>query len=236
MSPEAVIEDIDLSLRALAAGAVIVHDATVISHELGPTTWAAYKTQRVRWAQGYAQLAWQFARLFFKTEISLRTRLGIFSLLWIRELNHYFSTQFLLLTLSLFLRCLVGSSGALTQCFFHPFTYAFVAAELPLRYCFARIHRAQRSEFVTDRMATTHAGLFPCYAFVISTIGILGHARELCRFGAWKESATAREVPAQRMVEEVERAAMGMLIPVLERGESRVSLGVEERLAEESEG
>lgn len=214
MSPDAVIEDIDLSLRALAAGAVIVHDAAVISHELAPTTWAAYKTQRVRWAQGYAQLAWQFAGLVFKTEIPLRTRLGIFSLLWLRELNHYFTTQLHLLILSLFLRGLLGARGTLMQCLFHPLTYVFVAAELLLRYCFARIHRTQRSEFVTDRMATTYAVLFPYYAFVISTIGILGHARELCRFGEWKESATARGVPAQRMVEEVERTMMGMVSPV----------------------
>lgn len=60
-----------------------------------------------------------------------------------------------------------------------------------------RIHKAQRSEFITDRMSARYAYLFPYYAAVVSTIGILGHAKEACRFSAWKESATQRGDPAQ---------------------------------------
>lgn len=128
MSPDAVIEDVDLSLRALAAGATIVHDCSVVSLELGPTTWAAYKSQRVRWAQGYAQLAWQFAGLAVRRDVPVRTRLGILSLLWVREINHYFVTQSFLLTFAILLRYLTGAPEALWECWFHPVTYLSAAA------------------------------------------------------------------------------------------------------------
>lgn len=62
---------------------------------------------------------------------------------------------------------------------------------------FMKIHKAQRSEFITDRMSTRYAHLFPYYTFVVSTIGILGHAKEMCRFSAWKESATERGEPTR---------------------------------------
>ncbi|MDQ4148794.1 MAG: glycosyltransferase, partial [Actinomycetota bacterium] len=49
-------EDIDLTVRALLAGYRIVHDRSIISTELAPTTFTSWFYQRLRWAQGWYQV------------------------------------------------------------------------------------------------------------------------------------------------------------------------------------
>jgi cellulose synthase/poly-beta-1,6-N-acetylglucosamine synthase-like glycosyltransferase len=49
-------EDVDMSLRALCAGARLVFDPTIALREEAPPSLAAWWTQRVRWAEGWAQL------------------------------------------------------------------------------------------------------------------------------------------------------------------------------------
>jgi cellulose synthase/poly-beta-1,6-N-acetylglucosamine synthase-like glycosyltransferase len=56
MDERMLTEDIDSTVRATLAGARIVHDRSVISSELAPTTAGAWWTQRLRWAQGWLQV------------------------------------------------------------------------------------------------------------------------------------------------------------------------------------
>ncbi len=55
--PSMMTEDIDASARALLAGHRIVHDRSIISNELAPTTFHAFWCQRKRWAQGWLQVS-----------------------------------------------------------------------------------------------------------------------------------------------------------------------------------
>lgn len=56
MDHRMLTEDIDSTVRATLAGARIVHDRSVMSSELAPTTMRAWWTQRLRWAQGWLQV------------------------------------------------------------------------------------------------------------------------------------------------------------------------------------
>jgi len=52
----AQVEDIDMAVRAMLQGATLAYDSTIWAYEEAPTTIAAWWKQRVRWAQGWAQL------------------------------------------------------------------------------------------------------------------------------------------------------------------------------------
>ncbi|KAL6715408.1 hypothetical protein ACLMJK_006369 [Lecanora helva] len=63
MDGTVLTEDIDSSFRALAIGRNIVHDLNVVSYELAPTDIPAMWKQRLRWAQGWAQVSKPFKQL-----------------------------------------------------------------------------------------------------------------------------------------------------------------------------
>jgi len=52
----AQVEDIDMALRALLAGHRLVYDPDIVANEQAPPNIFAWWRQRVRWAQGWAQL------------------------------------------------------------------------------------------------------------------------------------------------------------------------------------
>ena len=52
----AQVEDIDMAVRAMLQGATLAYDPTIWAYEEAPTTIAAWWRQRIRWAQGWAQL------------------------------------------------------------------------------------------------------------------------------------------------------------------------------------
>ena len=57
LDPSMLTEDIDASIRCLAAGARIVTDPSIVSTELAPASCSALWTQRLRWAQGWTQVS-----------------------------------------------------------------------------------------------------------------------------------------------------------------------------------
>lgn len=80
-------EDIDSSLRVLRAGGRIVSDRGLVSTELAPDRVAALWNQRMRWAQGWSQVALRHLRAALRSpELTLRQRLGCLHLLGWREL------------------------------------------------------------------------------------------------------------------------------------------------------
>ena len=54
-STEWLTEDIDATMRALLSGYKIIHDRSIVSEELAPTSLTALWYQRKRWAQGWFQ-------------------------------------------------------------------------------------------------------------------------------------------------------------------------------------
>lgn len=79
-------EDIEASMRVLAAGGRIVNDPGLISRELAPETPRALWKQRMRWAQGWFQVSLKHLRpILASTRLTLRQKLGATYLLGWRE-------------------------------------------------------------------------------------------------------------------------------------------------------
>ena len=85
-------EDIEASMRVLAAGGRIVNDPGLISRELAPETPRALWKQRMRWAQGWFQVSclhlWPILR---SSSLTLRQKAGATYLLGWRELYPWIS-------------------------------------------------------------------------------------------------------------------------------------------------
>jgi cellulose synthase/poly-beta-1,6-N-acetylglucosamine synthase-like glycosyltransferase/GGDEF domain-containing protein len=87
-------EDIDSSMRVIGAGGTIVSDPGLVSTELAPGSWGALWGQRLRWAQGWSQVAlrhlWDGLR---SRNLSLRQKVGLAYLLGWREIYPWISLQ-----------------------------------------------------------------------------------------------------------------------------------------------
>jgi cellulose synthase/poly-beta-1,6-N-acetylglucosamine synthase-like glycosyltransferase/DNA-binding response OmpR family regulator len=87
-------EDIDASMRLLAAGGTIASDPQLISRELATTTAGQIWNQRMRWAQGWFQVSMRHVfKLLRMPHFSFRQKLGIFNLLLQREVYPWISLQ-----------------------------------------------------------------------------------------------------------------------------------------------
>ena len=79
-------EDIDSSVRAVMAGHKIVSDPFLVSRELAPTTLKGLTNQRLRWAQGWYQVALnRLLPAILSRTLSLRQKFGMLNLLGWRE-------------------------------------------------------------------------------------------------------------------------------------------------------
>jgi cellulose synthase/poly-beta-1,6-N-acetylglucosamine synthase-like glycosyltransferase len=91
-------EDIDSSLRVVRAGGRIVSDPGLVSTELAPDRLAVLWNQRMRWAQGWSQVALRHLRAALRSpELTLRQKLGCLHLLGWRELFPWLSLQTLVI-------------------------------------------------------------------------------------------------------------------------------------------
>jgi cellulose synthase/poly-beta-1,6-N-acetylglucosamine synthase-like glycosyltransferase/CheY-like chemotaxis protein len=87
-------EDIDSSLRVVEAGYRIVTDPQILSRELAPVTVRALVQQRLRWSQGWFQVALKYTgRSLRSRHLSPRQKLGLLILLPWRELYPCLSVQ-----------------------------------------------------------------------------------------------------------------------------------------------
>ena len=79
-------EDIEASMRVLAADGRIVNDPGLVSRELAPETPRALWKQRMRWAQGWFQVSLRhFRPIMSQPTLGLRQKLGVAYLLGWRE-------------------------------------------------------------------------------------------------------------------------------------------------------
>jgi hypothetical protein len=94
MRPWMLTEDIDSSIRAVLSGATIVSDPALVSRELAPVTPKALWHQRMRWAQGWAQVSRRYFWSFTTTPgLTPRQRIGGVFLLGWREVYPWLSMQ-----------------------------------------------------------------------------------------------------------------------------------------------
>lgn len=85
-------EDIEASMRVLAAGGRIVNDPGLISRELAPETPRALWKQRMRWAQGWFQVSVRHLRpILSSRQLTGRQKLGASYLLGWREVYPWLS-------------------------------------------------------------------------------------------------------------------------------------------------
>ena len=87
-------EDIDSSMRILADGGRIVSDPGLVSTELAPESVRALWGQRLRWAQGWAQVSRRYLSTALRNErLTVRQRVGLLYLLGWREVYPWISLQ-----------------------------------------------------------------------------------------------------------------------------------------------
>lgn len=97
-------EDIDASARALLAGHRIVHDRSIISTELAPTTFHSFWCQRKRWAQGWLQVSLKHQRAFWRSrKLTVTQKVHWTYLLLYRELYPLITLQIFPVVISLYL-------------------------------------------------------------------------------------------------------------------------------------
>lgn len=94
MRSSMLTEDIDSSMRVLAAGGRIASDPGLVSTELATTTIGQVWNQRMRWAQGWFQVSLaHYARAVQSPQLSLRQKLAFTHLLVWREVYPWISVQ-----------------------------------------------------------------------------------------------------------------------------------------------
>lgn len=95
MQGRMLTEDIDSSLRVVERGHRIASDRTITSRELATTTMNALWNQRMRWAQGWFQVALRHTSAMFRpsSALNFRQRLGYLHLLVWREVYPWLTLQ-----------------------------------------------------------------------------------------------------------------------------------------------
>lgn len=85
-------EDIEASMRVLAAGGKIVNDPGLVSRELAPESLKALWRQRMRWAQGWFQVSCRHLGPVLRSpELGLRQKIGATYLMGWREVYPWIS-------------------------------------------------------------------------------------------------------------------------------------------------
>ena len=198
-------EDIDSSMRVVAAGGRIVSDPGLVSTELPPSDWRGLWNQRLRWAQGWSQVSLRHLIGMLRNDrLTRRQRFGLAYLLGWRELYPWVSLQAFPILGYWFLR------GQPPIDWFVPvfvlttlFTTSAGVAQAWSSWRLARPHlRRQRRWFVVFGFASL---LF--YTEYKNVITRTAHLKEAMREKSWKVTprpiATPRgpAVPVGRAVE-----------------------------------
>ena len=90
MDKSMMTEDVDSSMRAILAGYKIGQSSNVVSSELSPLHRSVLQEQRLRWAQGWAEVTAKHAwNCIVSSNLSMRQKLGIVYLLGWREMFVY---------------------------------------------------------------------------------------------------------------------------------------------------
>jgi cellulose synthase/poly-beta-1,6-N-acetylglucosamine synthase-like glycosyltransferase len=176
-------EDIDSTLRAITSGARIIYDDKVISYETAPTSLMALLKQRMRWTQGWTQVAIRHAGPSLKRGAYgtyWRSRLGLFFLLIFRELYFYLVSQ---LSFMLFASIAITPPRSWDAVYsalvgFKASLWALVL-NLVCITALAIITIRQKSTYTKTRSIILFGAISPFYFFAVSIIAIFCHFREV---------------------------------------------------------
>ena len=192
MQRHMLTEDIDSSMRAIISGARIEYDLKVLSYELAPETLSAFNKQRMRWAQGWTQVAIRhfvpaFRRGAYSDNNGWRSRMGLLQLLAYREVYFYINSQLTFILLSGILTTIpvLGINQFFTN--FGGYSLSMWAMGINLIclfVCFSIVAR-NRSHFTRWPGIVLFGLVTPFYHSGVSLMAIFCHFRELIKFEKW---------------------------------------------------
>ncbi|WPH03547.1 Hypothetical protein R9X50_00642700 [Acrodontium crateriforme] len=195
MDGSMLTEDIDSALRAYGEGYNAVHDMNVLSYELAPTSFAAFWKQRMRWTQGWTQASIRHFPLIWtnppKGERTRNERVGLVSLLCIRESSYYLVSQHTCLLLSFIINDWPHDVPSFVRLIFfrYPlaewFLFLTILALIFTLYFTNRV----RSEFTSWKSMTAFSILYTPYLVLQAIMGLYGHAREIVKYSKWNPTA-----------------------------------------------
>ncbi len=186
-------EDIDSSIRAIISRALIVYDLRVTSYEQAPTTVRAFWKQRMRWAQGWFQVALKHSPRALRTGAVgqvWRSRFGLFFLLIFREVYFHLVLQLSSLLFSAFITTPPTSWSALyKEVIGFKLSIWMLAFNLFCIVVCTFVSMRNRSAFVTRRHALLFGLFSPFYFTGISLMAVFGHFREFSGYSQWNVTA-----------------------------------------------
>jgi len=195
MHGEMLTEDIDSALRAYGQGKNAVHDMNVISYEMAPVAWMAFRKQRMRWAQGWTQASIVHMPLIWTNppegKRRMNERFGVFSLLLVREIAYYLVSQHTCLVLSFIITGWPHNPVDLVRLIFfrYPLAEWFLFSTITCLFITLYITDLVRSEFTTWRQITLFSIIYVPYLILMATMGLYGHARQICKYSSWNPTA-----------------------------------------------
>ena len=186
MDGSMLTEDIDSSIRATLAGYKIGYSGDVISSELSPLREATLQKQRLRWAQGWAQVSSKYIKKCICSELlSIRQKLGLIYLLTWREFFPYMTFWPLICVAAhiksgnhLVFKLLITLCGAIV--------FSFGICRVGVTY------RVSKGPIKSNARAFILFALFsPFYSIYLNYIQVCAHGRSILSINAW--NPTPRE-------------------------------------------
>jgi hypothetical protein len=120
-----------------------------------------------------------------------KERMGLVSLLWIRELSYYLVSQHTCLLLSFLINDWPHDVASFVRLIFfrYPMAEWFLFATLGSLVATLYFTEKVRSEFTSWRTMVVFSVLYTPYLVLQSVMGLFGHARELAKYSSWNPTA-----------------------------------------------
>jgi cellulose synthase/poly-beta-1,6-N-acetylglucosamine synthase-like glycosyltransferase len=184
--PSALTEDIDASVRLLRIGGRIVADPGIVSTELSPPSLRALCYQRLRWAQGWFQIARRHvAPVWSDDRVPLRQRFGVAWIFGAGALTAWIAALLLPLTIEAWISPLTASLP--TRIFFTIGSFAFLfQAGVAYRHALPPTRRP--AVFGAYVLAT-----IVFYGYLRVALVRLAHIHEFAGRSEWRVTPRARE-------------------------------------------
>ena len=199
MDDAMLTEDIDSSMRAIISGARIEFNVRVLSYELAPTTLPALFKQRLRWSQGWTQVALKHAapalrRGAYSDGNGVRSKMGLLQLLLYREVYYYVNSQLFWILVSSICTVLPHQGFHVFFKNFGGYAVAMWALFLNLVCLFVVIGITDRNRsHFTSRLGILGFALsLVFYYVVVSHMAIMCHFRQFTGFREWNATKRTR--------------------------------------------
>lgn len=185
-------EDIDLTVRTLMAGFRIVHDRSIISTELAPTTLTSWFYQRLRWAQGWHQVALKYGLSLFRSPaLNLQQKLCWSYVLPWREVSALVTPQIVpILLTELLILVRYGETWYWDPYLTATTALTFVSGMLTVLVAYRHLTLAQAPVHVLD--VFVYIAIGPFFALIRNSVTLVAWLREARRQHEWVTTARGR--------------------------------------------